>query len=187
MQGSAVEPFTDTGTVFISDVIGLARTAEGLEPAEIAGILRHHLELVEHAIEKHAGTVLQFAGASVLAFWRSSDTRPNHAQLAFDAARDVLAGVEHASRKGLACSAVVVLGTGEMSGEYFGPIKQFQIVGMAMAVADRLSRIRFMGGSAVYMSQYTVGLLEDLNGMEETETVARDRLEPLKVYRYALG
>jgi adenylate cyclase len=180
--------FTGVGTVFMSDVINVAKLTEQLGPLDLIGVLNRHLEHVTNTIEKHKGVVIQFNGYAVLAFWHPEHSSPNHAQLAFDASREVLSTLPEpiTSQTRLTYDVDIVLGTGDITGAFFGPSScfRFQVVGKGMSIADCLSKRYNRRSSSIRMSQYTVALIEPKDGIEEMETISRDNLENLKVFMY---
>ena len=79
----------------------------------------------------------------------------------------------------------IVLGTGDMAGDWFGPTKQFQVVGRAAAIADRLSKCSRFNRSFIRMSQYTLDFIKPPEGIEETGKISRENLDDLRVFTYA--
>ena len=178
--------FTGIGTVFMSDIINVSNLAKSLGPIALIDILKRHLNFITRIVEKHQGFVLQFEGDAVLAFWHPKHINPNHAQLAFDASCEILSNLPDliSSHTKLTYDVDIVLGTGEMAGDLFGPGNVFQVVGMAMSIMDRLSKQRNFKISCVRMSQYTLDLINPKDGIEQIGTVLRDNLDDLKVFMY---
>jgi class 3 adenylate cyclase len=180
------QPFTGIGTVLICDTVGFTALSEGLDAAGLAKLLNSHLGHITAVIEKHGGYVIQTIGDAVVALWRSSHGKLNHAQQAYDTAHALVQTTPKSMRKLQPenYALQIVLGTGEMAGDYFGPIKQFQVVGTAMIIADRLSRFRYSPTACITMSQYTFDLIQPHEGIAQTGTIARPHLEELRVYRW---
>lgn len=180
-------PFTGIGTVLLADITTISRIAERMGPEGLIESLNRHLDHVVSVVEKHSGVILQYVGDAVLAFWHPSHTAPNHAQLAFDAAREILESLPRlmAKHHSIAYDMEVILGTGPMAGDFFGPMKQYQIVGAAMATATRLSDIRYRRGSSVRMSQYTVELIRPTDGLQEIGMIPREGLDDLRIITYS--
>jgi class 3 adenylate cyclase len=183
---SKLDKFTGTGTVLVSKIIDIAKLAHNIDHEDLIRILRRYLDLVVPIIEKHSGIVLRFEGDAVLAFWSPKHTAPSHAQLAFDASRAILDSLPKliSKREDVNYNVDIILGTGDITGDFFGPAKQFQIVGKAMAIADLLSRARKIDHSLIQMSQYTVNLLIHSEDIEQTETIIADGTEDLKIFTY---
>jgi len=180
------ETFTGVGTVLVSDVANIEQLTEDLSPEGLIETLSRYLTHVISIVEKHAGTILKYEGDIVLAFWHPKHSNPNHAQLAFDAACEILATLPApvTAKRHLTYGVDIVLGTGEMAGDLFGPGKRFQVVGKSMAIVDRLSKADTLEGSSIRMSQYTVELLSATEGIEQAGEISRDGLDTLKVFTY---
>ncbi len=70
-----------------------------------------------------------------------------------------------------------------MPGDYFGPIRQFQVIGMANAVSTRIGQFPYRAPeSAILMSQYTLNLIERPPGLEAVGSVPREGLEDLEIF-----
>lgn len=177
--------FTGVGTVFVCDVVNVPTISGGLEPAQLANILGTHQDHIVLVVEKHRGRIIQFFGDAVLALWHPRHA--NHAQLAYDAARTAIQTLPKILRKQklTSYSLRVALGTGEMAGGFFGPIQQYQIVGKAKTIADRLSSMPALAGSSIRMSQYTFDLLQAQEGIVQTGAISRTPLEELRVYGWS--
>jgi adenylate cyclase len=178
--------FTGIGTVFMSDIINVSNLAKDLDPISLIDILKRHLNYITRIVEKHKGFVQQFEGDAVLAFWHPKHINPSHAQIAFDASCEIISNLPGlvSSHKNLTYDVDIVLGTGEMAGDLFGPGNVFQVIGMAMSIADRLSKQRNSRISCVRMSQYTLDLINPKDGIGQIGTIIRDNLDDLKVFMY---
>lgn len=180
--------FTGVGTVLMTDIHGLD-LGHQCSPEGLIEFLNSYLSQVTTTMQKHSGVILQCAGDVVLGFWHPCHQHPNHAQLAFDAAREILTSLPEcvSGQRNVTYDVEAILGTGPMAGDFFGPTKQYQIVGAAMSIATRLSKARDRRGSCIRMSQYTVELIHPQNSLQETGTIKRDNLEDLKIFTYYLG
>jgi adenylate cyclase len=179
-------PFDGIGTLLFTDILGSTRMSE-LTPDDLQEVMGRHLEYVSDIIDAHSGTVYQFIGDAVAAYWHPSHASPTHAQLAFDAAREIIESLPTlmTMQKGLSYEVDIILGTGQMSGDTFGPIKQFQIIGIAKAIADRISSTpRIRGTSSIRMSQYTVEFIDNPGRMEKIGTVSRNKLDDLQIFSF---
>ena len=163
------EPFVGVGTVFLSDVRNLSAPSEGFDPAQLAKAITIHLSHVENAILKHRGRVLQHLGDAVLAFWPPEI--PSHAQLAYEAARTAICTLPKSLQKqsGLKYSLQIALGTSEMAGDFFGPTRQFQIIGKARAIVERMTSVNISNKSCILFSQYTREVIRTKDTVEEIE------------------
>jgi len=148
--------------VFLSDIVNVGKLTQNITPEQLVEILKRHVNHMTGIIEQYSGALLQCVGDAVLAFWHPKHSSPSHAQLAFDASREVFATLPDlfASQKHLTYDVDIVLGTGAMAGALFGPAKRFQVMGKAMAIGHRLSKARDVRGSSIRMSQYTRDLID---------------------------
>ena len=123
---------------------------------------------------------------SVGAHWLEKQDSGHHASSAFAAAQQMLAGLPGLllQQRGAQYHIRVTLGTGELAGEFFGPIKQFQIVGKVRAIADRPDREPASRGSVVRMSQYTADHIEGLENLVERSRIAREGLADLRILEW---
>lgn len=76
-------------TIMFTDVVGFSALAEQHQPDAVAAFLNRHYTLVVTEIERQRGTVAQFIGDSVLAYWGAPDPMPDHAEKAVAAALDI--------------------------------------------------------------------------------------------------
>lgn len=175
-MGSSPAPFRGEGTVLCAHILAFEMTGN-LSPEAAIARLGEILGLVAGIIEKHSGTIVQLQGDNILAYWNLGP----HAQEAFDAACEIVRALGQAA--GQEFPVQIVLGTGEMGGDIFGSARlQFQIVGKALAVIDRLSKAENSGGSFIRMSQYTAREIKTSIPVQEKGKVERDDLEPLEIY-----
>jgi adenylate cyclase len=137
-----IEPFSGVGSVLMLDVTDFTSLASGeMSAVDLALVMNAHLEHVTATIAKHGGVIYLYIGDAVAAYWLDGEGQANHAERAVSAARDLLA---HPCREDLPRGVKIALdlsiGSGDLVGAYFGPIQQFQIVGAAYSIADRLAR-----------------------------------------------
>ena len=181
-----VSKFTGVGTVLLAGIANMAPLAERLAPEQLFSLLRTYQECVISTIKRHSAVVYMFAGDDVMAYWHPRHTNPSHAQLAFDTSRAILDGLPQPSVPSSVPPYYVniALGTGEMGGDFFGPRKQFQVIGMAVSVTDRISKVKRLQGSVVRMCQYTANMLKNTDILRKAGRIKRDGLEPLRMFAY---
>lgn len=182
------EKFTGVGTVLMTDIFNWNLDHE-CGPEDMVEFLNSYLSQVTTTIQKHSGVISECVGDVVLGLWHPCHQHPNHAQLAFDAAREILTSLPEfmSGQKIVTYDVEIVLGTGRMAGDFFGPTKQYQIVGAAMSIATRLSKARDRRGTCIRMSQYTVDFVHPKDSLQETGTIKRDNLEDLKIFTHYLA
>jgi adenylate cyclase len=85
LGGVAVE-----GTVLFTDLRGFTTASEHLSPAQVLELINMHLEEVVGAVLDHGGTLVSYTGDGVFAVFGAPIEQDDHAQRAFDAAREIL-------------------------------------------------------------------------------------------------
>ena len=182
-------PFTGIGTVMVTDVTSFAQSVQSMAPTAIAVEMTRHLEHVLKTVRSHGGEVSQYVGSACIAYWRDigEDGSGQHAHRAYAASQEIItslaASQNHAA--GSKFSVRIDLGSGELAGQYFGPIKQFQVVGIARAIAERISRHGRSPQSMIRMSQYTRQWLGDREDIREAGSIVREGLENLRVFEWS--
>jgi class 3 adenylate cyclase len=144
-----VEKYSGEGTVLISFVTQLDQAISNRSPEELVEMLKAHLATQASIIERNSGIVLLYEGDSVLAFWPKELAQPDTCRCAFESAQAMLQKVHKAF------GFQVVLGTGRLAGDYFGPKRQYQVVGPAMNIADKLSKFRYPAHRVVLLTEAT--------------------------------
>jgi adenylate cyclase len=73
-------------TLMFTDIAGFTSLAEGMPPAELAGVLGRYFEVMTAAIHATGGIVDKYIGDAVMAMWNAPETREDHAERACAAA-----------------------------------------------------------------------------------------------------
>ena len=172
----------------LTDVSNFTQSAQAMAPTAIVAEMNRHLESVLQTVRAHGGEVSQHVGSACIACWRDIDGDPQgqHARRAYAASQEIitLLSAPQSDVPGSKFSVRVDLGSGELAGQYFGPIKQFQLVGIARAIADRISRHGTSPHSTIRLSQYTRQLLDDTEDISEAGSIEREGLEDLQVFEW---
>ncbi len=78
-----------TVTILMSDLRGFTALTESLEPAVMLGLLNRYLSCMADCIMAHDGTISEFTGDGVLAFFGAPEARPDDARRALACAIDM--------------------------------------------------------------------------------------------------
>ncbi|HXT00810.1 MAG TPA: hypothetical protein VN915_09070 [Elusimicrobiota bacterium] len=171
-----MKPFQGEGTALRTETRGASAYFDRLDALDALKQLRALQLLLTTTIEAGGGNILSAAGGSQLAFWAAN----GHAQSAFDAAVEISRQV--AQSEFSAVPIQVFLGTGELGGDFMGPLRQFPIAGKAMAVLDRLAKMKAEPGSHIRLSQHTARAVVSARPLSAIGTIERGESEPLEVY-----
>ena len=111
-------------TVMFSDMRGFTEMSERMEPTQLQGLLNHVFSRLTQTIRAHRGTIDKYMGDCVMAFWGAPLHTDQHAQLAVQAALDMVAAIdalnaEHRARaqaSGVEGAAPLSIGIGLSTG-----------------------------------------------------------------------
>ena len=185
-MGQQLSRFTGIGTVLMTEIIYVDPMPPDVAPEDVIAFLNAHLNHVCGSIEKYSGIVYQILGDDVVAFWHPITSKSNHAQLAFDASRAILDSLprQPKSMEHFRYFVHIALGTGQMGGDFFGPIKQLQIVGQAVSIASRILKAKKFRRCVARMSQHTVDSIKTSELLRKAGRIKRGDLEPLRIFAY---
>lgn len=182
-----IETFSEIGTILVSYIANISDMIKQFESTQTISILEQYISYVTKTVQSNCGVVHLFEGDTVIAYWRSnSDTTIRHAQLAFDSACEILKFAPRIffDEEQFTFQIQVVISTGYLTGDFCGPSNQFQVVGKAMTILDRIRQSQKRASSLVVMSAETVRLLQGLENLEEIEVFDGDDMESLKTYTH---
>lgn len=184
LQGQA--HFVSQGTILLCDIVRLDEMYAGqLSPIELVELMRRHLDYVLAVIGGHEGTVSDQVGDAVIAYWLETADGPTHADRAFMAGRHMLEGMPVLlQQQKLHYDLRVTIGTGELAGQEFGPIRQFQVIGKARNLMDRIERVAVNPGPVLCLSRHTADLLADSSGLQHAGMVEREGQPPLEILEW---
>ena len=143
--------YVGEGSVLISSIQNFDDLASRTTPEDLVKFLNQHLDVQLGVVEEFSGSVVQFAGSRIIAYWTSEQTK-EHSQLAFSSARKMLSVAEPS------VEYCVVVSSGRMVADLFGGGDwiQFQIFGEAMDIANRLLKYPIDSHKALLTSKKTV-------------------------------
>ncbi len=180
-------------TVGFVDVAGFTSLAERLAPAALVLRLNEYLDAVCTAVLAEDGTVNEFLGDGVVAFWGAPIAQPDHALRAARAAlacRDaLLALIERWRSEGLSAPGFRIgLHTGALIVGEIGAAERraYRAVGDAMNVAARIEGANKAYGTQLLVSQTTRAAAGASLAAREVDRVrVIGRGEPLALFELA--
>ena len=156
-------------TALSSDVVGFTAMADRIDPEALAHIINEYLGAVSDLIERHGGTVTEFAGDGVMAIFGAPDeTDPvDQVSSAVDAARELQASLAVWSRSWYQhgtvepTSARIGINTGVVSVGTFGSAIRatYTGIGLQMNIAARVQAQAEPGG--ILLSNTSWHLVKD--------------------------
>jgi class 3 adenylate cyclase len=156
-------------TVFSSDVVGFTAMADRVDPEALAHIINDYLGSVSDLVERHGGTVTEFAGDGVMAIFGAPDDLDPSEQVAsaIAAARELQASLPEWSRTwyqhGIVedTKARIGINTGVVSVGTFGSAIRatYTGIGLQMNIAARVQAQAEPGG--ILLSNTSWHLVKD--------------------------
>jgi class 3 adenylate cyclase/tetratricopeptide (TPR) repeat protein len=182
-------------TVMLCDLVGWTGLSQRLDPEELAEVVQAYRERCTTLITRHGGTVAQFVGDAVLAYFGYPRAHEDDAERAVRAALSIAAAERSTSQVagsevhiGIATGVVVVgslLGEGTMAAERGADARggaEISAVGGALNLAARLQTLAEPG--AVVVSEQTRRLTR---GIFEYKDLGHHELkgfdEPVQAWR----
>jgi class 3 adenylate cyclase len=178
-------------TALSSDVVGFTAMADRIDPEALAHIINEYLGAVSDLIERHGGTVTEFAGDGVMAiFGAPGKTEPvDQVSSAVDAARELQASLAVWSRSWYEhgtvepTSARIGINTGVVSVGTFGSAIRatYTGIGLQMNIAARVQAQAEPGG--ILLSNTSWHLVKDRIACEPRgEITVKGVHFPIEIY-----
>ena len=149
-------------TVLFCDVRGFPGIAERLEPAQLQSLLNQILSTLTDCVGDARGTLDKYMGDSVMAFWGAPVATEEHARLAVQCGRAMIAAIGPLNRRlekqGLPTISVGVgIATGQVFVGDMGSTKRrsYTVVGDAVNIAARLEDLSKSYSVPIVVSQNT--------------------------------
>ena len=127
----ATEQFAGEGTVLVADVNRLDEISASLDPKAFVQRLNDHLSSQIPLIQAFSGQVMDYAGGCIVAYWVSKYSQGEHVSRALSAARKMLLNADKSIHYR------ILLSSGQVIIDTFGPSKQFQLLGEAIDIANQ--------------------------------------------------
>jgi PAS domain S-box-containing protein len=183
-EGPALKPREVDVTMMFVDIRGFTSYAERFEPSEVVQTLNCLFDLVVPIISERHGHVDKFVGDGLLAVFGVPEQRPDHADLALDAAlhigREARERFQGDLEIGIGIDSGVVV-AGNVGG---GGRLDFTVIGDAVNTAARIESATRETGDAILFSEQTRHRLQSPGRpMSPREAVAmRGKRRPVGLY-----
>jgi len=176
-------------TIVFSDIAGFTPLVESTEPAVVVEALGDYLAEMNRAIDATGGTVCQYLGDGILAFWGAPQHQADHALRACRGAlamRDASARMVHdAPRSGRPpLPTRIGVNTGEVLVGNIGAPERFNYaaVGDAVNTASRIEGMNKRYGTRLLVGERTAALVADHFVMRPIDCVrAKGKQQALRV------
>ena len=143
--------FNSKGTVLVVDLSGLEFPGnEALTTLDLIDSLSAGVAPARSAIKRHGGDIENQEGWSLRAYWLGDSSEA----LAFNAALEILETHQELMLNDSAKVAITVfMASGTILGSRFGPPQQFQMIGEATTIAQRLEHFARADRSSLVLTE----------------------------------
>jgi adenylate cyclase len=132
-------------SILFADIRGFTSLSETLTPEQVVTLLNNYLGTMTDIIDSYGGTVNEFYGDGLLAFFGAPVPREDHARIAVQCALAMKAGMEEVNRRNRECGLPeidmgVAVNSGEVVVGNVGSEKRFKygVIGSAVNIASRV-------------------------------------------------
>jgi adenylate cyclase len=179
-------------TTLIADMEGYTHQVESLPVEEATRLTRDFLDCLTGPVLAHHGTLDKYTGDGLVAFWGAPLPEPRHADLALDAARDIMARVERMSRQRVAAGYLplrvrIGIESGPaMAGDFGTSFRSiYTAVGDSVNTASRLEQAARDFPYDVIIGKGTVDLAKRHRFMMLGERRLRGKENPTTLFTFA--
>ena len=182
-------------TVLFADLRNFTSMAEKTSPKEVVKIVNLYFKEMEQAIKQYHGLVLNYMGDEIMAVFGAPLSRPNHPDLALDAAREmrhrlqtVNAELRQAGHPGLAHG--IGINTGQVVAANIGSPDRlsYTLMGDTVNVASRLQQLNKEFNTEIIISGATRSRLNKEFPLEELPpTRVKGKSEAISIFSLQRG
>ena len=132
-------------SILFADIRGFTSLSEALSPGQVVTLLNNYLGTMTDVVDSYGGTVNEFYGDGLLAFFGAPVPNEDHAKIAVQCALAMKAGMVEVNRRNRECGLPEIdIGVAVNSGEVIvgnvGSEKRFKygVIGSAVNIASRV-------------------------------------------------
>jgi adenylate cyclase len=188
-HGESIEGSERDVSVLFVDIRGYTAYSEARAVGTVFSMVNRYTEAVSAVIQRRGGTVVEFLGDGLMALFGAPDPLPDHARVAVQAAREVVAAVRDLALDA-GSDAPIAAGVGIASGGAFvGNVRTsdrfvYTAIGDVVNLASRIQGLTRELEAAIAIdarTQRTAG--DSAERFERHEGIRiRGRTEPIDVY-----
>ncbi len=181
----AVRPVRREATLLYLDVEQFTSLTERRTPEDVVDILSGFFDLVSRIFSSHGGTVINLNGDAVVAAFNLPVDRPDHADAALTAARELVQALRTETFEGEHLEIRVGISTGEVAaGTVGGTGRQtYTVHGDPINLASRLEAMNKDHDTRILFSGSTADQLKATWSLNEIgELTVRGKKQAVKVY-----
>jgi len=182
-------------SILFSDIRGFTTISEGLDAAELTGLINDYLTPMTEVILENDGTIDKYIGDAIMAFWNAPLNDPEHALHSCRAALGMLEALKAFNEEDAARAAAggrahipirvgIGINTGPCSVGNMGSMQRFDysVLGDAVNLAARLESATKDYGVEIIIGENTRALVPDLATMELDLVTVKGKTEASRIF-----
>lgn len=155
-------------TILFSDIVGFTNLSERKPPEEVVDLLNEYFKEMTDIIFKWDGTLDKFVGDEIMAFWGAPADQPNHAELAFRCALNMIDSLLRMQEKWKSEGKEMLdCGIGINTGEVIignigaaGKKMDYTIIGDHVNLAARVEKLTRNYNAKIIVTEFTTKYLD---------------------------
>ncbi|MEH6631263.1 MAG: adenylate/guanylate cyclase domain-containing protein [Halopseudomonas aestusnigri] len=179
-----LEPIEREATILFTDIVGFTNLTERLGPKKTVEILNNYFDEMTGIVTDHGGIVATFHGDAILAIFNVPLENPDHADLALQAAQEMLVRVGDKTFAGEKVSIRIGINSGSViAGNVGGGGRQsYTVYGDAVNLAARLEALAKEHTVSLLVSEHTVAKLNAHDLVSRGQTTVRGQTKPFEIF-----
>jgi adenylate cyclase len=182
-------------SILFSDIRGFTTISEGLDAAELTGLINDYLTPMTEVLLANSGTIDKYIGDAIMAFWNAPLNDQQHAKHSCRAALGMLAALKTFNEEGAALAASggrphipirigIGINTGLCSVGNMGSMQRFDysVLGDAVNLAARLESATKDYGVEIIIGENTQALVPNLATMELDLVKVKGKTEASRIF-----
>ncbi len=182
-------------SILFSDIRGFTTISEGLDAAELTGLINDYLTPMSEVILENRGTIDKYIGDAIMAFWNAPLNDPQHAEHSCRAALGMLTALKTFNEEDAKRAATggrphipirigIGINTGPCSVGNMGSMQRFDysVLGDAVNLAARLESATKEYGVEIIIGENTQALVPKLATMELDLVKVKGKTEASRIF-----
>lgn len=176
-------------SIVFADIRGFTSLSEALSPEQVVSLLNNYLGTMTEIVDSYGGTVNEFYGDGLLAFFGAPVTNDDHAKIAVQCALAMKSGMEEVNRRNRESGLPEIgMGLAVNSGEVIvgnvGSEKRFKygVIGSAVNIASRVQGCSD-DGSILVTRSCADAAGDGFSFSDQKQIQVKGLKQPVEVYR----
>lgn len=179
-------------SILFCDIRGFTSLSETMAPAELLNLLNRYFNRITGVIEANQGVVDKYIGDAVMALFGAPIARPNHAELAVNAAIGMVRALEDFNREiqaelGIQLNMGIGINTGKAVAGNMGSESRmnYTLIGDAVNIASRLEGLTKTYQTAIIVSGSTAEAVKTIQWQDLGQAEVKGKSLQIQLFKPA--